>query len=200
MMRRGNANTVVISTPKTYHYIHECMFFTVYTCRVLCECSSAGPFGGQEGTFFVDIPTDPCDVEITDIWIRHGAIVDAIRVRYRFPDGSVETSPRHGGGGGEPAHIPVPPGGKVIGIIGGTTFFIHNGPTGGTVISQLRVAVLDNNNVLQIFGPYGTNLNDGSGTFAVLGDIKSFFGYSGQYLDGLGVYYEAWGPCTTPCV
>ena len=172
----------------------------MYTCRskrTSCACSSTvGAYGGREGTAFVDITTNHCSVDITDIWVRSGDIIDSIQVRYRFPDGHSDTRPRRGGNGGVLTHIAVPQGGKVIGITGGVTSY----NTYGRVITQLRVVALNSNNNLQIYGPYGTEMYDDSYTFAVYGDIKSILGYHRAYLDGLGVYYESWGTCTTPCV
>ena len=50
-----------------------------------------------------------------------------------------------------------------------------------------------NNNIrIHVYGPYGTQMNAGSSTFAVYGDIKSLFEYHRQYLEGLGAYHESW--------
>ena len=140
-------------------------------------------------------------MEITEIWIYRGSIVDGIQVRYNFSDGSQETMPHQGGGG--PAgviHIAVPRGGKVIGITGG----IANGAFGGLTISHLRILVLDAEQQIRIYGPFGSWLSNNPGTFAVYGNIKSFFGYyrqhqNKQYISGLGVFYEPWGVCGSPC-
>ena len=181
------------------------MFFTVHvrvvSCtfrskRRPCACSTTvGAYGGREGTAFVDVTTNSCDVDITDIWIRHGNIIDAIQVRYNFSDGHLETMPRRGGGIDTVVHITVPQGGKIIGIFGGITPLA----TYGTVLTQLRILIFDSDDTLQIYGPYGSYVHQGSSTFAVYGDIKSIFGYHRQYLDGLGVYYEPWGVCGSPC-
>ena len=51
--------------------------------RRSCACSTTtGVYGGHEGTAFVDVTTNACDVDITDIWIRHGDIIHAIQVQY----------------------------------------------------------------------------------------------------------------------
>ena len=161
-----------------------------------CPCSTTvGAYGGRQGTAFVDIPTNPCDVEISEIWVHHGSIVDAIQTRYKFSDGNYATKPLRGGGGGGAAHIAVPQGGKIMGIFGGIT----NAPGYGLVITQLRILVLDSADNLEIYGPFGSALHAQSGTFAVYGDIKSLFGYHRHYLDGIGVYYEPWGACGSPC-
>ena len=168
------------------------MFFTVYTCRskrASYACSPAGAYGGQEGTAFVDITTDPCSVDIADIWVQSGDVLDAIQLRYRFPDGQSETMPIRGGPGGTRRHISVPPGGKVLGISGGIipSYRPHGIPY-GTVITQLRIIVLKSSSDVRMYGPFGTDTE--SGTFAVYGDIKSLFGYYDLYVNGLGVYYE----------
>ena len=144
---------------------------------------------------FVDIATNACDVEMTDIWVRHGSIVDAIQVRYRFSNGHLQTMPRRGGGGGGLTHVGIPQGGKVIGLFGGITTL----NTYGVVITQLRIIVLDAEETVHIYGPFGSGFDQSPGTFAVYGDIKSIFGYHGSYLNGLGVYYEPWGDCAGPC-
>jgi hypothetical protein len=161
-----------------------------------CACSTTvGAYGGRQGTAFVDITTNSCDAEITEIWVRSALIVDAIQVHYNFSDGHSQTMARRGGSGGTFTHITVPQGGKIIGIFGGITTFGEY----GTVITQLRLLIVDGEDSLQIYGPYGTKLHDGASTFAVYGDIKSMFGYHRQYLDGLGVYYVPWGICGSPC-
>ena len=145
----------------------------------------------------MDITTNPCDVNITDVWIRHGGIVDAIQIQYNVTNGNQELKPLRGGSGGGLTHVAIPDGGKIIGIFGGIT---ENTNTDyGVVITQLRILVLDENENLQIYGPFGTVFYDNPGTFAVYGDIKSIFGYHGHFLNGLGVYYEPWGVCGSPC-
>ena len=175
--------------------------FSLYKCRSKrrpCACkTTVGPYGGRAGTAFVDITTNSCDVEITDIWIRHGDIVNAIQMRYKFSDGHLQTMPNRGGGGGTGVHISVPQGGKIIGIFGGLTTYTHINY--GTVLTQLWILIMDSDYTLEIYGPYGSYVHQGSSTFAVYGDIKSIFGYHRQYLDGLGVYYEPWGICGSPC-
>ena len=171
-------------------------FFTVYTCRskrtsCTCICATAGPYGGQEGTAFVDITTDPCSVDITDIWVYAGDILDGIQVRYRFPDGHSETMPRRGAIGGFLTHIAVPQDGKVIAITGAITTYSPNVNVFPieTAIAQLRIIVLNNSSDVQIYGPFGAK--GYSSTFAMYGDIKSLFGYYGSFaVHGLGVYYE----------
>lgn len=173
-----------------------CTIITHRKKRRPCACTTTvGAHGGRQGTAFVDVPTNPCDVHITDIWVRHGGITDAIQVRYKFPNGDIATSPLRGGATGAGSHVSIPEGGKVIGLFGGVT----NRPSYGLVISQLRILVLDGEQHLQIYGPFGSALYDRSGTFAVYGNIKSIFGYHRHYLDGLGVYYEPWGVCGSPC-
>jgi hypothetical protein len=103
--------------------------------------------------------------------------------------------PMRGGTGGGLTRVIVPQAGKIIGITGGITSYYGY----SAVITQLRIVVLDSNNNVQIYGPYGTEVNNGASSFAVYGDIKSLFGYSGSLLNGLGVYYESWGACTSPC-
>ena len=170
-------------------YVHTCRFTS-------CPCSATvGAYGGQDGTPFVDNSEHPCDVEITNIWVRSGEIVDSIQVYYRLPDGQSKPMPRRGGATGGANDINVPQDGKIIGITGGVTSYYGR----GTVITQLRVVILDGKNNVHIYGPYGTLMNAGSSTFAVYGDIKSLFGYHRKYLEGLGAYYESWGDCDSPC-
>ena len=162
-----------------------------------CACSTTiGSYGGRQGTAFVDVTTNPCDVKITDIWVREALIVDAIQVQYNFSDGRLQTMPNRGGDGGHRfTHISVPQGGKIMGIFGGIT----TRTSYGTVITQLRILVLDNEEHLQIYGPFGSVMSNGASTFAVYGNIKSIFGYHSEYINGLGVFYEPWGVCGSPC-
>ena len=134
-------------------------------------------------------------MNITDVWVRYGGIVDAIQVKYRFPNGEYHTQARRGGATGTLEHVGIPEGGKIIGLFGGTT----NRANYGLVISQLRILVLTAEENIQIYGPFGRDLYAGSGTFAVYGDIKSIFGYHRHFLDGLGAFYEPWGVCGSPC-
>ena len=161
-----------------------------------CACSTTvGAYGGRQGTAFVDVPTNPCNAQITDIWIRSGSNVKSIQVGYNFSDGRLQTMPRRGGTGGVQTHIAIPQGGKIMGVFGG----VSNRAGYGLVISQLRILALDAGEQLQIYGPYGSRLLTDPSTFAVYGDIKSIFGYYRRFLDGLGFYYEPWGVCGSPC-
>jgi hypothetical protein len=182
---------------KLYHCIHQqCILLLSYRSkRSSCACSTPEIYGGREGVGFTDVLNNPCDVKILDIWVRHGGNVDALQVRYGFPDGRQQTTPLRGGTGGDLTHISIPEGGKVVGIFGG----IADGPGYGLLISQLRIVVMDGEQQLQIHGPFGSFLHRNPRTFAVYGDIKSFCGYHRFYLDGLGAFYEPWGECGSPC-
>ena len=161
-----------------------------------CPCKqTSGVYGGTTGTSFVDIATNPCNVQITDIWIGHGEILDSLKIGYRFPDGQQQVMPRRGGPGGNKVHISVPQGGKVIGFFGGLSISGFYGEG----ITQLRVLVLDSTQKLFVYGPYGLASFANGGSFAVIGDIKSIYGYYGEFYNGLGVYYEPWGGCGSPC-
>ena len=166
--------------------------------RVACACEGAARvYGGATGTEFVDIARNPCSVQqITDIWVRHGTLVDAVQFRYFTPKDGFVTAPLRGGNGGGLTHIVVPPGAKVVGITGG----IGELPDYGRLISQLRILVLDPVGRLEVYGPFGTDLYSFPESFAVYGNIKSIFGFHRQYLDGLGFNYEQWGGnCPSPC-
>lgn len=158
-----------------------------------CPCKKTGIYGTiYRGTNFVDIPTSPCSVDITDIWIGYGEILDSIRLKYKYPGGRVLEMPLRGGIGGNKAHITVPQGAKVIGMFG--TKYNHG--FYGTGITQLRILVLDSSQKLLIYGPFGSPSFATDDSFAVIGDIKSIFGYSGnKFFNGIGVNYEPWGGC-----
>lgn len=65
-----------------------------------CSCKqTSGVYGGTAGTSFVDIATNPCNVQITDIWIGDGEILDSLKMGYRFSDGQQQVMPRRGGPG-----------------------------------------------------------------------------------------------------
>ena len=161
-----------------------------------CACSTTiGSYGGRQGTAFVDVPTNHCDVNITDIWIAHGGIVDSIQVQYNFTGGDEQKMPRRGGPGGRATHISIPQGGKIVGIVGG----IANDLNYGSVITQLRILVLNAGGQPLIYGPYGTHSATAASTFIVLGDIKSIFGYHRHFLDGLGFFYVPLGGCESLC-
>ena len=161
--------------------------------RSYCPCSTTETFGGVEGTPFVDVSTNPCSVQITEVLVCYGSLVDAIQLKYTLPNGNSFTPPLRGGTGGGLAHISIPDGGKLIGLFGG----VRNLQGYGLVITQLRILVSDAAGNVALHGPFGTDFYDGVSTFSVFGDIKSIFGNYRQYLDGLGVFFEPLGVCAT---
>ena len=176
----------------------------VFYCRskrTACSClSTVEAHGGHTGTYFVDFTTNHCGVKIRDIWINSGEIIDGIQVQYQLSNGDLQMMPHHGGPGGDlNVHISVPQKSKVMGIFG----VIWSHGFYGTVIKQLRILVLDGNDHLQIYGPFGSEIEEhqrqSTKTFAVYGEIKSLFGYYAKHLNGLGAYYEPWGDCLSPC-
>ena len=111
----------------------------------------------------------------------------------------MQTKPRRGGGGGGTAtHIRIPQDGKIMGVFGGVSNFTPDSYY-GLVITQLRILVLDAGQQPLIYGPYGSDAATTASTFAVIGDIKSIFGYYRAYLDGLGFFYVPWGVCGGLC-
>jgi len=151
--------------------------------RSSCECSTTlGAYGGRQGTAFVDILTNSCDVVITDIWIRYGSIIDSIQIQYNFSDNRQELKPQRGGSGGFSTHIPVYSGEKVIGVFGAISESRY--------ITQLSILKLTSESNTQIYGPFGNAY--GNDAFVVFGDIKSIFGYHNAYLSAIGFYYKPW--------
>ena len=154
-----------------------------------CGCSyTVGSYGGRTGVSFADITTNPCGVSIRTIYIRSGAIVDAIQIEYQYPDGRRYTGPRRGGdGGGGDRIIPVNPGEEIIGVFGSTGTLWN----GLTLVSRLYLVKRTSSGGVSIYGPYGTYAS--TNTFVVIGDIKSIYGRHGEFLDAIGFYYNKWG-------
>ena len=120
-------------------------------------------------------------------------------MRYRHPDGRSELMPIRGARGGGVHKVNVPQGGKIIGITGGITLYPYY-IIYGTAITQLSIVILDADNSIRVYGPYGSKMDTGSSTFAIYGDIRSLFGSRSYYLEGLGAFYVTWGGCSdSPC-
>ena len=148
----------------------------------------------MHGNAFVDITTNPCDGNITDIWVRSGSLVDAIQVQYNHSDNGKMLSPKRGGGGGIMTHIPVNHGEKIFGIMG--DIYVSADDNNNKVITNIRILKLTSEKTSELYGPFGSR--KGASDFVVIGDIKSIFGYSDHYLRAIGFYYEAFGACGNP--
>eukprot|EP00092_Neocalanus_flemingeri_P023393 GFUD01025362.1.p1 GENE.GFUD01025362.1~~GFUD01025362.1.p1 ORF type:complete len:205 (-),score=20.98 GFUD01025362.1:97-711(-) len=103
-----------------------------------------GPFGGISGTPFTDSSYAIYGYP-TQMKIRSGAIIDAIRVRY-----GAHEAPQHGGDGGTPHDVTLQTGEKITEIRGnyGEYYII--------VICQLTFTT----NLGRIFGPFGDHQCD----------------------------------------
>ena len=169
-----------------FKFLNLSFFFFHRVSRDFGCFSTTGSYGGGGGDSYQDISTNFCDVDIRNVYIRSGSIVDAIQIQYRYPDGRLYTAPRRGGGGGDYHHFSVSSGEKIIGVFGTKGKYRSY-----TTVSRLYFVKKTRSGGVYIYGPYGrsaTNYN-----FVVIGDIKSIYGRSGSLLDSIGFYYDKWG-------
>ena len=152
-----------------------------------CGCSyTYGAYGGPGGHYFADVTTNPCSVNIRNIYIQSGGVVDAIQIQYQYLNGRYYTAPLRGGGGGTRYRIPVYTGEKIIGVFGSTGVWNTY-----TVVSRLYFVKETTSGSALIYGPYGERAS--ANTFVVIGDIKSIYGRYGGLLDAIGFHYNKWG-------
>ena len=127
-------------------------------------------------------------MDITEIRIRSGSIIDAIQVTYKTVDGSIILKPQRGGEGGREQVIRLEDGERITGATGTTC----------TVRDRIDVVQLvflsekeDGQKVA--YGPYGNSAQtlQNCRLFAVNGKINSIFGkVANNHLGAIGFYFE----------
>ena len=161
-------------------------------------------YGSTTGTAFSDFTGTnpwPCGVDITDIRIRSGNIVDAIQVTYKTVDGRIISGERRGGNGGREDLIRLDDGERITGATGMVcnNYIIQGGVDNGRFVTQLAFFSEKHDGQKVVYGPYGSGFDRDRNctTFAVNGKINSIFGriltanrglFTG--LGSIGFYYE----------
>ena len=162
-------------------------------------CADTGvAYGSTRGTAFADFTGTnpwPCGVDITDMRIRRGTIIDAIQVTYKTVDGRIISGERRGGSGGSEELIRLEEGERITGATG----TVCNSYITGRFVTQLAFFAEKQDGQKVVYGPYGTGYSSDRSCkiFAINGKINSIFGRiltpSGGSFTGLGAigfYYE----------
>ena len=161
-------------------------------------------YGSTVGPAFSDFTTTqpwPCGVDITEIRVRHGSLIDALQMTYRTIDQQVIYRPWRGGPGGRESIIALSPGERITGVIGTICTQDHQFP--GTSVRQLIFLAQKVDGQKVVYGPYGDESRkafpSACRAFAVNGKINSIFGRVTDYvrpantltgLGAIGFYYE----------
>ncbi|XP_042465513.1 jacalin-related lectin 19-like [Zingiber officinale] len=138
------------------------------------EAVKVGDWGANVGSQWDMGPVN----KITSMKIYYGDVVDSIEITY-WNNGSIRSTPRYGGGGGNPTQIDLKEG-EYLSCMRGYIILNYQGLP---CISQI---IFETN--LGKYGPYGR----GSGTPFALpvleGKIVGFFGRAGDYITSIGCY------------
>jgi hypothetical protein len=163
-------------------------------CRAL-GCSNTGvAYGSTTGTAFADFTGTnpwPCGVDIREVRIWTGTLVDAIQVTYRTFDNTVMLKPRRGGGGGRERVLRLQEGERITGATGMTCTHRNN-----KYIIQLVFLSEKEDGQKAVYGPYGVGHSSYTNCtlFAVNGKINSIFGKvvttGFPALGAIGFYFE----------
>ena len=153
--------------------------------RALGCVSTAVAYGSSTGTAFADFTSAidftstsqwPCGVDIVQIKLRVGGLIDAIQLRYRTVDGVYIQGPWRGGAGGALYTITLETGERITGVSG----VVCTGVTIGTYISQLTFFSEKSDGQRRVYGPYaGSSYGNYQGPcrmFSVNAKINSIFG------------------------
>ena len=176
--------------------LHQCS-----ANRALGCAKTSVAYGSNVGTAFSEFTTNPwpCGVDITQITIRHGTVIDAVQIVYKTVDQHYITGARNGGGGGSVSVIRLEPGERITGVAG----MVCNNTAGrvATLVHQLTFSSQKQDGQRAVYGPYGTpsprSWRPSCRVFTVNGKINSIFGRlytqppSGfTSLGAIGFYYE----------
>lgn len=147
-------------------------------------CKSTRMYG-RNGATFADFGTNRCGVDIKQITIRHGSIIDAVQVIYKSETKNQILKPRRGGRGGRVSKIVLQNGERITGAIG---MACRN------YITQLIFFSEGEDGQRKVYGPYGAASQSNCKVFAVNGKINSIFGKLPKRgfpgLGAIGFYYE----------
>jgi hypothetical protein len=141
-----------------------------------------GPFGGPGGGAFDDATIVNMDqLEIREIVIRHGALIDSIEFVYhnRVTDALV-SSDHHGGTGGAEDRIILNPGEYIVEVRGRT----------GNLVNSLTLQTNQNRTIGRYGGLGGDPDYDAPSQQEQVAsnEVFAFFGSSGQFLDAIGIH------------
>ena len=156
--------------------------YTSYRVARCATCASSPAYGGTGGTAFAD----PCRLvaaikELKVCTVPNGDVVESIRARYKYTDGSIAwTTVRGGTTCSHGHHITLQPGEKISAVFGRANNLVRMLTFLTSTSSEF------NQPYRRVFGPYGSTA-DGE-MFAVNSDVVAFFGRSGSALDSLGFF------------
>jgi hypothetical protein len=142
-------------------------------------------YGGRGGADFSDRPPD--GARICEVFIRHGDVVDGIRLSWVTADGTRVDGPYHGGQGGMDHNFTLAPG-EVIEVIRGAS---------GDLVDSLSFQT----SLGHSYGPYGGGggkpfeeiFKTGPSPFAhtrVTRPLRGICGQSGDLLDAIGFWVD----------
>ena len=178
--------------------MHGIIFLCVFSplTRALGCAATGVAYGSNTGAAFTDFTTTnpwPCGVDVVEIRIRAGSLIDAIQMRYKTVDNTYIQGARRGGGGGAEHVINLQPGERITGVSG---VICTRTDAYGVYVSQLAFFSERINGQKLIYGPYAGASTHACRMFAVNGKINSIFGrvrddvVSITALTAIGFYYE----------
>jgi hypothetical protein len=143
-----------------------------------------GPFGGTGGDYFNDYTSGGYlkteFIGVHSIIISYSNQVDSIQVTYLLANRSLYQAPRRGSvkNINPPVEIKLRAGEYVRKI---------EGQTNGVLINQLSITThRPKDSAVTKYGPFGTSA---STNFSIEGYALGFYGYSGDMLNGIGLYH-----------
>lgn len=140
---------------------------------------------GSNGATFVDFGTGYCGVDIRQIRIRHGYLIDAIQVTYKSETRRRIPKPRRGGRGGRLSVITLRGDERITGAMG--MICPH-------YVTQLVFFSENGDGQRKVYGPYGVGSGRHCKVFAVNGKVNSIFGKLPKKgfpaLSAIGFFYE----------
>ena len=153
-------------------------------------------YGSSNGTAFADFNGTrpwPCGVDIVEIRISAGAMIDSIQVKYKTVDNTIIQGESRGGIGGNERVIRLQDGERITGVAG----VVCTKAPHGTHVNQLLFFSQRQDGQKLTYGPYGYALTSWMcRIFAVNGKINSIFGRVRNVygsivgLGAIGFYYE----------
>ena len=150
--------------------------YLILNQQAMALAKDPGSYGGRGGSSFDDGTDNVRIVGIRTVKIRAGDQVDSIQVDYVISDGSIWSSPRHGGWGGRYNSFTLESDEYIWKV---------EGKTNKHVVDQLTFHVKNAAGDSKSYGPYGRT---GNTPFSKEGKIVAFHGGAGGLLDRIGFY------------
>lgn len=141
--------------------------------------------GLTTGTPFEDPVWTLPIVRIKRITVKHGSHVRAVQCTYELPGGREFNGGMHGGGsnvdGLQSSVVDLEDGEKIVEL---------RGQTDGTLICQLMFVTRKEGGCAakNLHGPFGT-AEDTEFSVQINGGVISLFGFSGEWIEGIGACY-----------